>query len=98
MIVIEVTDLNVVSIYLSVGSKARACLLLVTFCFPARVTADLRDNFRSDLIRRGGEFTSACIVEREATANEDIASRRVVVAIPFVSGKTAGPEQSRTLL
>ena len=97
MIVIEVTDLNVVSIYLSVGSKARA-RLLVTFCFPASVTADLRDNFRSDLIRRGGEFTLACIVEREATANEDIASRRVVVAIPFVSGKTAGPEQSRTLL
>ena len=43
MIVIEVTDLNVVSIYLSVGSKARA--LVSTFYFPAIVTADLRDTF-----------------------------------------------------
>ena len=62
------------------------------------MTADLRDIFGCDLIGRGGEFILACIVEREAKANEDIASRRVVVAIPFVSGKTAGPEQSRTLL
>ena len=44
MIVIEVTDLNVVSIYLSVGSKARASSLS-TFYFPAIVTADLRDIF-----------------------------------------------------
>ena len=37
------------------------------------------------------EFTSACIVERTAKANEDIASRRRLSPIPFVSGKIAGP-------
>ena len=37
------------------------------------------------------EFSSACIVERTAKANEDIASRRRLSPIPFVSGKIAGP-------